>query len=212
MNYLIKILFSIQFTQNAIFLKHLNLPSDFTICTFLYTLLHIYLTNTFNNTFVTTKSYFCVNFIFMSIEKEPCEMEIFFLALADKTRLRILNLMREGEICVCFLVEALKESQPKISRHLAYLRSAGIVEARRDGKWMHYKITAPRDDFADQVLRNTLSWLDSQDKMQKEYGKLREICCLSNNTSATTYAPKLNTFAETNMKNKRNHELDIFLL
>lgn len=148
----------------------------------------------------------------MSIEKEPCEMEIFFLALADKTRLRILNLMREGEVCVCFLVEALKESQPKISRHLAYLRGAGIVEARRDGKWMHYKITAPRDDFAAQLLRNTLTWLDSQDTMQKEYGKLREICCSSSNTSTITYAPKLNTFAETNMKNKQKRELDTFLL
>ncbi len=61
------------------------------------------------------------------------EMETFFLALADKTRLRILNLMRESEICVCFFTEVLGESQPKISRHLAYLRGAGFVSARREG-------------------------------------------------------------------------------
>ncbi|MFN2391782.1 MAG: ArsR/SmtB family transcription factor, partial [Pyrinomonadaceae bacterium] len=67
-------------------------------------------------------------------------MEIFFLALADKTRLRLLNLMRENEVCVCFFTEVLDESQPKISRHLAYLRNAEIVSARREGKWIHYKI------------------------------------------------------------------------
>src|SRR6476620_9577827 len=90
------------------------------------------------------------------------KMETFFMALADKTRLRLLNLMREDEICVCFFLEVLEESQPKISRHLAYLRNAGIVEARRDGKWMHYRIIKPENPFAAQVLVDTLSWLDSQ--------------------------------------------------
>jgi len=68
------------------------------------------------------------------------EMETFFLALADKTRLRILNLMRESEVCVCFFTEVYSESQPKLPRHLPYLRGAGIVSSRREGKWMHYKI------------------------------------------------------------------------
>ncbi len=112
------------------------------------------------------------------------QMEIFFLALAGKTRLRLLNLMREGEICVCFLVEVLGESQPKISRHLAYLRGAGIVEARREGKWMHYKITEPEDEFAAQVLRDTLAWLDSQEKMRVEYKKLND------NRFAVNYLPE----------------------
>ena len=57
-----------------------------------------------------------------------------FEALADRTRLRLLHLMTAGEICVCYFVEVLGESQPKISRHLAYLRRAGVVAARRDGK------------------------------------------------------------------------------
>ena len=56
-----------------------------------------------------------------------------------------LSLMGAGEICVCFLVEILKTNQPKISRHLAYLRRAGIVDARREGQWMHYYIVEPDD-------------------------------------------------------------------
>ena len=76
-----------------------------------------------------------------------------FAALADTTRLRLLNLMAgdgqmAGEVCVCHFVEILGQSQPKISRHLAYLRQAGIVAARREGKWMHYSICAPADAAA----------------------------------------------------------------
>jgi ArsR family transcriptional regulator len=148
----------------------------------------------------------------MSVEKKLSEMETFFLALADKTRLRLLNLMRGGEICVCFLVEVLNESQPKISRHLAYLRGARVVDARRDGKWMHYKISEPEDDFAAGVLRNTLVWLESQEEMQKEYEKLAQICCSSNNTITITRAPKPHTFAKSNINNRQSRELDTFLL
>ncbi len=148
----------------------------------------------------------------MSNEKKLSDMETFFLALADKTRLRLLNLMRDGEICVCFLVEVLGESQPKISRHLAYLRGAGIVETRREGKWMHYRICEPKDDFAAQILRNTLVWLDSQEKMQGEYKKLAEVCCSPNNTITISQAPKPNTFTKSNMRSKQNRELETFLL
>jgi len=148
----------------------------------------------------------------MSSEKKLSEMESFFLALSDKTRLRLLNLMREGEICVCFLVEVLNESQPKISRHLAYLRGAGIVEARRDGKWMHYKIAEPKNDFAAQVLRNILQWLDSQETMQSEYRKLADVYCYSGNTITINRAPKPNIFTKANMNKRQNRELETFLL
>src|SRR5256884_3937544 len=70
-------------------------------------------------------------------------LEQLFRALADSTRLRLLNLMNGREVCVCYFVEILKTSQPKISRHLAYLRRAGIVAARRDGKWVHYRLLPP---------------------------------------------------------------------
>ena len=68
-----------------------------------------------------------------------------FAALADTTRLRLLNLMAGREVCVCHFVEILGQSQPKISRHLAYLPNAGIVAARREGKWMHYSICPTAD-------------------------------------------------------------------
>ncbi len=162
--------------------------------------------------FVKTKLLFCDNYKIMNDAKELFDMETFFMALADKTRLRLLNLLREGEICVCFLVEVLGESQPKISRHLAYLRSAEIVEARRDGKWIHYRIVKPEDDFAARFLQNTLLWLASQDIMRSEYEKLAEICCSSDQTVIITRAPKPKTFASADMKRNQSVELDTFLL
>jgi ArsR family transcriptional regulator len=105
------------------------------------------------------------------------QLETFFMALADKTRLRLLNLMRREEICVCFFTEVLGESQPKISRHLAYLRNAGVVEARRDGKWMHYSIKRPTDEYAAQILDDVLGWLDTRRDMQQEREKYSEVCC-----------------------------------
>ena len=104
-------------------------------------------------------------------------MESFYMALADKTRLRLLNLMRDEEVCVCFFTEVLGDSQPKISRHLAYLRNAGTVKARREGKWMHYSIVEPADDGAKRVLREVLAWLDDQDEMRVEREKYKTVCC-----------------------------------
>lgn len=95
-------------------------------------------------------------------------MENFFLALADMTRLRLLNILRDGETCVETLTEVLNESQPKISRHLAYLRNAGLVRARREGKWMHYSIIRPTDNGAAIVLEETLNWLSSQSGFRAE--------------------------------------------
>lgn len=104
-------------------------------------------------------------------------MESFYMALADKTRLRLLNLMRSEEVCVCFFTEVLSDSQPKISRHLAYLRNAGIVKARRDGKWMHYSIVPPTSDGGRRVLEEVLGWLDDQPEMKAEREKYRSVCC-----------------------------------
>src|SRR5450755_550786 len=86
-------------------------------------------------------------------------LDVLFRALADTTRLRLLNLIADREICVCYFVEILKTSQPKISRHLAYLRKAGIVAARREGRWMHYRLVAPRDAVASAILKETLGHL-----------------------------------------------------
>ena len=72
-------------------------------------------------------------------------LDTFFKALADPTRLRLIHLLGDQELCVCSCVELLNTSQPKISRHLAYLKRAGLVAARRDGKWTHYRLIEPPD-------------------------------------------------------------------
>ena len=107
----------------------------------------------------------------------PFNIESFFQALGDHTRLRLLNLMGDQELCVCYFVEILGLGQPKISRHLAYLRRAGIVEARRDGKWMHYRIVMPPNIGAAQVLRQTLAWLKEEPAMQADRLRLSKACC-----------------------------------
>src|ERR1022692_5201204 len=99
-------------------------------------------------------------------------IELFFQALGDNTRLRLLNLMGEQEICVCYFVEILAQGQPKISRHLAYLRSAGIVEARREGKWMHYRIVPQADEASASILAAVLGSMDSDRQMQADLAKL----------------------------------------
>ncbi len=116
-------------------------------------------------------------------------MERFFQALGDKTRLRLLNLIGEQEICVCYLVEILGQPQPKISRHLAYLRSAGVVEARREGKWMHYRIVLPPNIGAAQVLRQTLAWLKDEREMQGDRARLSKACCRPARFAALEGAP-----------------------
>ena len=104
-------------------------------------------------------------------------MESFYMALGDKTRLRLLNLMRDEEVCVCFFTEVLGDSQPKISRHLAYLRNAGIVAARREGKWMHYGIVEPATNGGKRVLDEVLAWLDDQAEMRQERERYKKVCC-----------------------------------
>jgi ArsR family transcriptional regulator len=113
----------------------------------------------------------------MSKSAKVFDKEFFFRALADRTRLRLLNLMRTDEVCVCFFVEVLKTNQPKVSRHLAYMRRAGIVGARREGPWMHYRIVEPADADAARVLKDVLMWLDNDHEMQKDRDRLLKVCC-----------------------------------
>ena len=105
------------------------------------------------------------------------DAELFFAALADKTRLRLLNLMRDGEVCVCFLADTLETNDPKISRHLAYLKRANLVTARREGKWTHYSINEPSDPTAKQLLRSTLDLLSSDPSMKSDRKRLAQVCC-----------------------------------
>ena len=110
-------------------------------------------------------------------KKAAFKIERFFQALGDTTRLRLLNLMGEQELCVCYFVEILDQPQPKISRHLAYLRSAGIVSARREGKWMHYRIERPTDPKAASVLDAALASIENDRSMQGDAARLTKACC-----------------------------------
>lgn len=116
-------------------------------------------------------------FSVMSKKEKPFDRELFFRALADPTRLRIINLLGDQEVCVCFFVEILKTNQPKVSRHLAYLRRAEIVAARREGIWMHYRISTPKDENAARVLTDVREWLASDAVMQQDRSRLHKICC-----------------------------------
>ena len=117
------------------------------------------------------------------------DLELFFRALADKTRLRLINLMGDDEVCVCFFVEILKTSQPKVSRHLAYLRRAGLVKARRDGLWMHYRLEEPPDEEAAQVFREVRAMLAKKQEMQQDRKKLVQFCCSPNLPASVQGAP-----------------------
>lgn len=103
-----------------------------------------------------------------------------FRAFADPTRLRILNLLIEGEVCVCDLCTVLDEIQPKISRHLAYLRRAGLVEVRQDGKWKHYQIKRGAKGLERTLITCVKSCLREMDILQEDLERLRSgrgACC-----------------------------------
>jgi ArsR family transcriptional regulator len=104
-------------------------------------------------------------------------IEELFKALADRTRLRLINLLGDDEVCVCFFVEVLKLNQPKISRHLAYLRRAGVVVARREGKWMHYRIVEPPDPRAANIFREVRASLANDAGMKRDRTRLAQVCC-----------------------------------
>jgi len=113
----------------------------------------------------------------MSKGKSTASLDVLFRALADATRLRLLNLVNDREICVCYFVEILGLSQPKISRHLAYLRRAGIVAARREGRWTHYRLVMPTDSAAGGILRETLKHMVDRPEMRRDVARLGMACC-----------------------------------
>ena len=131
----------------------------------------------------------------MARPAKPVPLSSLFAALADTTRLRLLNLMAGREVCVCYFVEILGQGQPKISRHLAYLRRAGIVTARREGKWMHYRLSPPADAASAFILDATLASLRSDKQMQTDLAKLDRACCAPQRLVGLEGAPRPSTLA-----------------
>jgi ArsR family transcriptional regulator len=114
-------------------------------------------------------------------------MERLFRALADDTRLRILGLLLTGEVCVCHIHESLRIPQPKASRHLAYLRKTGLVETRRDGTWVHYRMAMLPDPIVRAVNDAVLHALAHSETIRRDAERLRKKtgCCLPDPSSLT---------------------------
>lgn len=120
--------------------------------------------------------------------KQLIQMEALFKALADATRLRILGLLLSGEVCVCDIHESLKIPQPKASRHLAYLRRAGLVETRREGLWIHYRLGSLADPVLaalSEAVRHALTHLDA---VQRDGERLHKKtgCCVPSPADVVT--------------------------
>jgi len=105
-----------------------------------------------------------------------------FRAFADETRLRLLNLLAEGEVCVCDLCSVLEVLQPSISRHLAYLRRAGLVTVRREGKWKYYALPQAPAGLHRTLLDCVRGCLREIEVLREDLARLREVqrcesCC-----------------------------------
>src|SRR5262245_60999235 len=107
------------------------------------------------------------------------QLESVFKALADKTRLRILALLGNNEVCVCHIHDSLDLPQPTVSRHLAYLRRSGLVAVRRDGVWMHYQLSRSLDPIAQRVvsaavdaLKDVPATTQDRKQFQRSFGQL----------------------------------------
>jgi ArsR family transcriptional regulator len=100
----------------------------------------------------------------------------FFRALGDETRLRIVALLSHGELCVCHLQAALGLSQPNISRQLGILRGAGIVEDRRKGNWVYYRLLPQEDEDRERHLEALSKSFSRRDVLRRDVVKLQKVC------------------------------------
>lgn len=99
-----------------------------------------------------------------------------FRALGDETRLRIVALLVHGELCVCHLESALGISQPNCSRQLGILKSAGIVDSRRDGTWVYYRITDQDHESVKNVLDVLAKTFGSERALRTDHARLKKNC------------------------------------
>ena len=99
----------------------------------------------------------------------------FFKSLSDETRLRIMMLLTQGELCVCDLMVVLDEPQSKVSRHLAYLKHSGLTNSKRAGVWMHYRLKEPADNIHRAELDFLKEKLSCHPELRRDREKLLEL-------------------------------------
>lgn len=158
----------------------------------------------------------------MSASDDLTYMANLYMALADRTRLRILNLLCDGEVCVADFTEVLGGSQPKISRHLAYLRNVGVVDTRRDGKWIYYYIRRSDDQSMRNIIAAALNSLSVCEICTADTGRYSGSLTADRRDTSSTKNESDYTYAETYMSNEADideetnysshNELDEFLL
>jgi ArsR family transcriptional regulator, arsenate/arsenite/antimonite-responsive transcriptional repressor len=117
----------------------------------------------------------------MHLEMRMKELEQYFKALADTNRLRILNLLLHGELCVCDIQHVLASSQPNVSRHLAYLKNSGLVLDRRDGLRIFYRLNEPKQGTKKKLFAFLQDAYRNQEDLHEDTARLREAirdgCC-----------------------------------
>lgn len=122
--------------------------------------------------------------------KQLDSMATLFQALGDPTRLRILGLLLTGEVCVCHIHESLRIPQPKASRHLAYLRRAGLVDTRREGLWVYYRLSETADPVTAAIRQTVTHALRHLDAVQRDADRLHKKtgCCLPETIGVPQFA------------------------
>jgi ArsR family transcriptional regulator, arsenate/arsenite/antimonite-responsive transcriptional repressor len=108
--------------------------------------------------------------------KPASSVDRMFRAFSDRTRLRILHLLVPGELCVCHLVDALDLPQPKVSRHLAYLRRTGLVLARKEGLWIYYRLARAQGEFHKKLLECLSSCFEDVSELRDDRERLKRCC------------------------------------
>jgi ArsR family transcriptional regulator len=99
----------------------------------------------------------------------------FFKAFSDETRLRILHLLLKGELCICELMEVLNLPQSNVSRHMAYLKNAGLVDDRREAVWVYYSLTEPSNKLHACQLKCLADWFNDYEILRRDEARLEEF-------------------------------------
>lgn len=110
------------------------------------------------------------------------QIDLMFRAFCDQTRLRILSLLQDGDLCVGDIVSSLQVPQPKVSRHLGQLRKAGLVTARKEGLWNHYSLATPTTEFHRKLLECAVSCFQEVPEIKSDNSRAKKLrksggCC-----------------------------------